>query len=93
LRVHRNSPPPSIAGYNINIPLPPGTGFGGYQAAWDRVVVPALRAYKPDVIFVSSGFDCCFLGACRFRLALAAVSSHLFPPCRDRPAGPHDVDF
>lgn len=44
-------------GYNINIPLPPGSGFGAYEAAFDRVVVPALRAYRPEIIFVPSGFD------------------------------------
>jgi hypothetical protein len=64
IRCKPPSPLPSPAGYNINVPLPPGTGYGGYKAAWDRVVLPALRAYKPDVIFVSSGFDCCFLGQC-----------------------------
>ncbi|MFO7552956.1 MAG: class II histone deacetylase [Haliea sp.] len=45
------------AGYNINIPLPPGSGVGAYVAAWDEVVIPALRRYKPDLIFVPSGFD------------------------------------
>ena len=44
-------------GYNINIPLPPGSGYGAYEATFDRVVLPALRAYKPDMIFVPSGFD------------------------------------
>ncbi len=44
-------------GYAINMPLPPGSGTGAYEAAFDRVVEPALRAYKPDLIFVASGFD------------------------------------
>jgi len=44
-------------GYNINIPLPPGSGVGAYEAAFDRVIIPALQAYKPDLIFVPSGFD------------------------------------
>jgi acetoin utilization deacetylase AcuC-like enzyme len=44
-------------GYNINIPLPPGSGVGAYEATFDRVVVPALQAYKPDLILVPSGFD------------------------------------
>jgi acetoin utilization deacetylase AcuC-like enzyme len=44
-------------GYNINIPLPPGSGVGAYEATFDRVVVPALRAFKPDFIIVPSGFD------------------------------------
>jgi acetoin utilization deacetylase AcuC-like enzyme len=44
-------------GYNINIPLPPGSGVGAYEAVYDRVVVPALRAFKPELIIVPSGFD------------------------------------
>ena len=45
------------AGTNINIPLPPGSGEGAYLAAFDRVVLPALRAFRPDMILVPSGFD------------------------------------
>ena len=44
-------------GYNINIPLPPGCGAGAYAAAFERIVEPALRAFKPDLIVVCSGFD------------------------------------
>ncbi|MFC3051963.1 class II histone deacetylase [Kordiimonas pumila] len=43
--------------YNINIPLPAGSGVGAYEAVFDRVIIPALRAFKPDMIFVPSGFD------------------------------------
>ena len=44
-------------GYNINIPLPPGSGVGAYVAAFERVVVPALRRFRPELILVPSGFD------------------------------------
>jgi acetoin utilization deacetylase AcuC-like enzyme len=44
-------------GYNINIPLPPGSGVGAYIAAFERVVLPALRKFKPELIVVPSGFD------------------------------------
>lgn len=44
-------------GFNINIPLPPGSGTGAYEATFDRVVLPALDAFKPDLIVVTSGFD------------------------------------
>ncbi len=44
-------------GFNINIPLPPGSGTGAYDAVFDRVVVPALKAYRPQLIMVPSGFD------------------------------------
>jgi acetoin utilization deacetylase AcuC-like enzyme len=45
------------SGYNINIPLPPGSGVGAYEATFDRVVIPALEQYKPELIIVPSGFD------------------------------------
>jgi acetoin utilization deacetylase AcuC-like enzyme len=44
-------------GYNMNIPLPPGCGVGAYKAVFDRVIVPALHQFKPELIIVSSGFD------------------------------------
>lgn len=42
---------------NINIPLPAGTGNGGYLYAFEKVVKPALLSFKPDLIAVASGFD------------------------------------
>ena len=48
-------------GYAINVPLPAGTGNGGYLATLTDVVVPAIRKHRPDVIVVPSGFDAsCF---------------------------------
>ena len=44
-------------GANLNIPLPPGSGNGAYVATFERVVIPALRRFKPEVIVVPSGFD------------------------------------
>ncbi|GAB3865328.1 class II histone deacetylase [Nocardioides maradonensis] len=44
-------------GYSLNIPLPPGTGFGGYLSAMERVVLPAIERFRPDLILVASGFD------------------------------------
>jgi len=48
-------------GYNLNIPLPPGSGVGAYLAAFERVTVPALRRFGPELIIVPCGFDAgCF---------------------------------
>ena len=48
-------------GYNLNIPLPPGSGVGAYVAAFERVIVPALRRFAPELILVPCGFDAgCF---------------------------------
>ena len=44
-------------GANINVPLPPGSGHGAYVDAWQRVVVPAVRRFRPDFLIASSGFD------------------------------------
>jgi acetoin utilization deacetylase AcuC-like enzyme len=44
-------------GYNLNLPLPPGCGVGAYVAAFERVVIPALHRFKPELIVVASGFD------------------------------------
>lgn len=44
-------------GYNLNVPLPPGSGVGAYGAAFDKVVIPALERFRPEMIFVASGFD------------------------------------
>jgi acetoin utilization deacetylase AcuC-like enzyme len=44
-------------GYNLNIPLPPGSGDGCYLAAFEQVVLPALYRFKPELIIVPSGFD------------------------------------
>lgn len=44
-------------GANINIPLPPGSGSGAYRDAFDRIVSPALDRFRPEIIFVASGFD------------------------------------
>jgi acetoin utilization deacetylase AcuC-like enzyme len=44
-------------GTNLNIPLPPGSGISAYGHAFERVVAPALRAYRPELLIVASGFD------------------------------------
>lgn len=44
-------------GANINVPLPPGSGNGAYVATFERVVIPALKRFKPEMIVVPSGFD------------------------------------
>ncbi|NKB27938.1 MAG: class II histone deacetylase [Rhodobacteraceae bacterium] len=44
-------------GANLNIPLPPGTGHAGFIEAMERLVLPALTRFRPDVIVVACGFD------------------------------------
>jgi acetoin utilization deacetylase AcuC-like enzyme len=47
----------AAAGCNLNIPLPAGSGHGAYLAAFDRVVLPALARFRPQLIVVASGLD------------------------------------
>lgn len=44
-------------GFNLNVPLPAGSGHETYLAAIDELVIPALRRYQPDMIIVASGLD------------------------------------
>ena len=41
----------------LNVPLAPQTGSAEMRAAYERVILPAVDAFKPELIFVSAGFD------------------------------------
>ncbi len=41
----------------VNIALPAGTGGGGFRAAVSANWLPALEAFRPQMVFVSAGFD------------------------------------
>ncbi len=41
----------------LNIPLVPGTGGAEMRAAYETQVFPRLRAFKPELIIISAGFD------------------------------------
>jgi len=44
-------------GYSLNLPLPPGCGDGAYRDAFERIVLPALDAYRPQLVIVPCGYD------------------------------------
>jgi acetoin utilization deacetylase AcuC-like enzyme len=44
-------------GYNVNVPLPAGTGDQGYLSAWTQIVRPVALEYEPDLILLSAGYD------------------------------------
>ena len=48
---------PGALGYNINIPLPPGTGDEGILYVLDNLVLPILDEYKADLLINSAGQD------------------------------------
>jgi len=45
------------AGLNVNVPLPPGSGHEAYLYAMQRIVLPALERYRPQLIIVACGYD------------------------------------
>jgi acetoin utilization deacetylase AcuC-like enzyme len=41
----------------VNVPLPAGSGDAEYLRAFGEVVEPAVRAFEPELVLVSAGFD------------------------------------
>ena len=48
---------PNALGATINIPLPPQTSDEGFLTVLDRVILPILDEFKPDLIINSAGQD------------------------------------
>ena len=44
-------------GYTLNVPLPAGKGDAEYLEVFNRILRPALKAYRPDAVIISAGFD------------------------------------
>jgi acetoin utilization deacetylase AcuC-like enzyme len=44
-------------GFTVNVPLSAGGGDDVYRAAFERVLLPIARAYAPELVLVSAGFD------------------------------------
>lgn len=52
-------------GCHLNVPLPRGSGNAALLDVFEQVVRPAARAFEPELILISSGFDCHYLdGTC-----------------------------
>ncbi len=45
------------AGHLRPLPLAAGTGGEGFRAAWQEEGLPALRAFRPELVLCSAGFD------------------------------------
>ncbi|WP_374558491.1 histone deacetylase family protein [Thermomonas sp.] len=41
----------------FNAPLPKGTDGAGFRAAWREELLPAVEAFRPQLVLVSAGFD------------------------------------
>jgi acetoin utilization deacetylase AcuC-like enzyme len=44
-------------GYTVNVPLAAGADNAVYAAAFERVVLPIIEQYAPDLTLVSAGYD------------------------------------
>ena len=44
-------------GFTINLPLAAGATDADYDLVYSRVAIPALKAFKPDLILISAGYD------------------------------------
>jgi acetoin utilization deacetylase AcuC-like enzyme len=83
-------------GTNLNVPLPPGTGHNGYLQAMDRIVLPALHRFRPEVIVVACGYDAAAVDplgrmlatAETFRALTRAVMQAAATPCWRNSAAP-----
>jgi acetoin utilization protein AcuC len=45
------------AGKLVNIPMPPGAGDDCYRAAFDEIILPLTREYRPQIIIRNGGSD------------------------------------
>jgi len=41
----------------VNAPLPPGAGSEEFRAAMEKIVLPAIESFQPELILISAGFD------------------------------------
>jgi acetoin utilization deacetylase AcuC-like enzyme len=48
---------PGAAGATLNVPLPAGTGHDAYLARFRAEVLPAVAAFRPELVVVACGLD------------------------------------
>lgn len=48
-------------GYTINVPILSGCGDSDYQYIFEEILIPVAEKYKPEIVFVSAGFDAHYL--------------------------------
>jgi acetoin utilization deacetylase AcuC-like enzyme len=61
-------------GYTVNVPLAAGSGDAVYASAFERVVLPIVESYAPELLLVSAGFD----ASARDPLAQMELSANAF---------------
>ena len=91
-------------GFTINLPVPAGSGEDEWLGLVEHVAMPAARAFEPDLVLVSAGFDAHVddpLAECRlgdrelrgsWRATCARWPTSLGVPCGAVLEGGYDVD-
>ena len=46
-----------VADNVVNLPLSPGAGSVAFRQGWERIILPALGRFAPELLIVSAGFD------------------------------------
>lgn len=46
-----------VDGNVVNVPLSAGEGSVEFRKAYERIILPALRAFQPEILIISAGFD------------------------------------
>ena len=46
-----------VKGNVLNVPLPPGTDGSAFRGAVERLVLPLVDAWRPELLLISAGFD------------------------------------
>jgi len=67
-------------GATVNVPLPAGTGDAGYLEAFEQVLVPVAREFRPGLILASAGYDAHwtnsrYLNSIRMRVTVSGFGS------------------
>ncbi len=47
-------------GYSVNLPVPAGTGDADYLSLVGDLIVPLTRAFQPELVLISAGYDAHF---------------------------------
>jgi acetoin utilization deacetylase AcuC-like enzyme len=61
-------------GFTVNVPLAPFRGDAVYASAFERVILPIVEEYRPELVLISAGFD----AALRDPLAQMELSAGAF---------------
>lgn len=88
-------------GSNVNIPLPPGVGHDAYLYAINKIVIPVLNRFRPELIVIACGLDAngvdplgrMLLHSESFRAMTSAIMETADRHCRGRLVAIHEGGY